>query len=305
MQDDACISHVNFYAIRLHLATQAHFDYAIGNKNDNICIDFIIPTTNASIHDTTPGNITVPVLPGKHITKLMFEEVHSIKVLANEIGKVEMIPEGQYGAGQWWVVQNGKASLERAGKDWHLCFGNDRFRIITMQSGDEIYYNIIRSTSAACPTNVPDARGTVTCSNISIQAIIPNDARIPQIAALLHNSFPTSFTNFETAARSLARAETGFVAMEDGDVVGVIYIQWLRDPSSPVAQIVYLATRFECRNKGVGSMLVRKAEQATRDARKRSLRLTTDIDHIRYYENLGFTVSTKTGTRGFLLEKKL
>jgi hypothetical protein len=136
LKDDACLAWIDTYAIRFHDATKRgpHFDYTIGNKDDDACIDFIIPKA------LTPSQVKdkIPNLPGSKPMLVLFQPVHEILYLTAEIGKVYTIPEGKYGAGKWWMVKRGEAFIERSEHGFKLWLDGVGY-IIFKVSGQQRY----------------------------------------------------------------------------------------------------------------------------------------------------------------------
>lgn len=138
MKDANCLRDISDYSIRVHKSARPHFDYAVGNPNDDACIDFVIPKTNTTVETTG-----IPILPKVQVLLLLMP-VHEISFLNGEVGKVNVIEEGEYGAGTWWIVKKGKARMEQTSKTlWHLCFDDDQYTILEFKrAGGSKYYNI-------------------------------------------------------------------------------------------------------------------------------------------------------------------
>ena len=101
---------------------------------------------------------------------------------------------------------------------------------------------------------------------------------------------------FEEARRELlaypAKSTTALVAVgTDGHVVGFCaasHPYW-----NAVAILDYLVVARPCRNQGLGARLVRATEQSLLSAEMRRVCVQTiswNVDAIRFYERLGFTV---------------
>jgi len=144
LQDMECLLAFNTYAIRFHDATNAHLDYAIGNPSISFCMDFIVPKTfhkpeeykkhqfKGMNHETLPARTVAffkPSLPKRGETfQLLFQESHPVEYILATKGMVHEIESG-YGAGEWFVVENGHAWFETERNKIILHLGEKSFYI--------------------------------------------------------------------------------------------------------------------------------------------------------------------------------
>lgn len=111
----------------------------------NFCIDFFLPKPvtipgykrheykGKEGHVLTKKELSrfVPVLPerGKPM-KLKFMPVHHRTVLISKKGLVHEIERGGYGAGEWFVVEQGEAKIIKRDGHFLLSLGERYFRIV-------------------------------------------------------------------------------------------------------------------------------------------------------------------------------
>lgn len=149
LSDEGCLPSFDAYSIRFHDSTNMHIDYAIGSENLKFCIDFIVPKTldrsklsgyerhqYAGMEGTVLSARQIapflPSLPARgEKFQLMFQPVHGVEVILAEKGEIQEIEKGTYGAGEWFVVEKGKASMEKVKGKVTLSIGGRSFYITT------------------------------------------------------------------------------------------------------------------------------------------------------------------------------
>jgi ribosomal protein S18 acetylase RimI-like enzyme len=144
----------------------------------------------------------------------------------------------------------------------------------------------------------------LACENLVFEEIGKEGAYIDQVINLLSAAFPRSMTDFETLVPVLLRIESRkiFILREDENVVGSIIIE--NNHSKKDVYISYLAVRHECRNTGLGSMMLKKVEKFTKESGRSRISLEAEIDKIPFYQKMGFEIVERR-CGGFLLDKKI
>jgi len=144
LSDTLCLAKFNAYSIRFHDATNEHLDYAIGNPSNAYCMDFIVPKTfqkpkqykkhqfKGMNNKTLPAKTIAlfkPNLPERAQSfRLIFQEAHPVEYITATKGLVHEIKSG-YGAGEWFVVENGSAWFEIDGNKITVHLGKRAFYI--------------------------------------------------------------------------------------------------------------------------------------------------------------------------------
>lgn len=130
-------------------------------------------------------------------------------------------------------------------------------------------------------------------------AIVPFDPRVhltdsfrQTMGALSPTNAPDSVIMESHYFRCLNTTYT-WVAVHGQDVVGSISVlfEWkLTRECQPVAHIEDVAVRPDWQSKGVGTLLVRRAQEFAREQGVRSIVLACDASRVGFYERLGFSV---------------
>jgi hypothetical protein len=95
------------YAIRVHYNNRPHFDFAVGDRADPFCVDFVVAgATKAMVQAKTP------YFPINRKVPLFFQPAHPISFLTSDSGDIPA-EAGPSKAGHWEVVQRGKAKVTR------------------------------------------------------------------------------------------------------------------------------------------------------------------------------------------------
>lgn len=97
IKDDEYIAKIDFFSIREHVAEKRgkHLDYAIGSKNLEVAIDFVVPKGLPDVKERPKLGIMM--------------EPHDPLYLFEESGTIE---EG-YGKGTWKQIKSGSSSIVR------------------------------------------------------------------------------------------------------------------------------------------------------------------------------------------------
>jgi len=149
--DPNFISKVKVFSIRFHDAIRRgkHFDYCLGNFEDRLAIDFIIPSKLSSNDIVSNDNLP----RGIYDKTLIFVGSHnSDPYLVKATGYGDKVKSG-YGAGKWRIVKKGRASLRQIESEdeldktkknkWELVLGNDKY-ILTQKMIDINYKNLFK-----------------------------------------------------------------------------------------------------------------------------------------------------------------
>lgn len=146
LQDPEFTSSINSYTIRLHDAKKRglHFDYALGNPEKKICVDFIIPKKlkPEQVKKKTPN------LPGTKPMVISFMDPHDISFLTGKIGVKHVIQKGEYGEGTWTILYKGKASVEPRGSGFMLMLDNSKYLIFYAKNIDQWLIKKLESNKA-------------------------------------------------------------------------------------------------------------------------------------------------------------
>lgn len=145
LKNDECLKSITTYAVRFHdrPGKRPMFDYCLGDPSGSVCIDFIIPIA------LTPEEIEkkLPKFPGEEPQLLIFLPVHDIEFLNAPAWKINPIPEGTYGAGNWWIVQTGKARMEKTPHGYLLCLDGIAYQLVPYSGRKENEYLVWKSVN--------------------------------------------------------------------------------------------------------------------------------------------------------------
>ncbi|NVM00979.1 MAG: hypothetical protein HWN67_01470 [Candidatus Helarchaeota archaeon] len=112
LKNEIFISKVDFFSIREHIAEKRgkHLDYALGSKNLEVAIDFIVPKGLPKINERPRLGIMM--------------ELHDPIYLFDKKGDIE---EG-YGKGTWKQIKCGPAKIVRkSNHSWIINLGNEQY----------------------------------------------------------------------------------------------------------------------------------------------------------------------------------
>jgi predicted N-acetyltransferase YhbS len=128
---------------------------------------------------------------------------------------------------------------------------------------------------------------------ISIRSERPADVAARE--ALLDVAYgPVRFTKPSQRLRQQREPALAFVAREHGRVIGTVRLWPVAAGSRPALLLGPLAVHPDCRRRGVGAALMRRALRAAAEAGHAAVLLVGDAE---YYGRFGFTAE-KTGSLG-------
>ncbi len=128
---------------------------------------------------------------------------------------------------------------------------------------------------------------------IVIREVLPEDA--PEISELSHQlGYPIS--GKETIQNIInlrqSKNDEAFVAIQEQKVIGWIGVSYkISLESVPLCEIHGLVVHEQYRSRGIGKMLIKKAQEWSRDRGINKLRLRCNIkraEAISFYQNYGF-----------------
>jgi superfamily II DNA or RNA helicase len=132
LHDDEFLANVNEYSIRFHVADKAgpHYDFCFGNVNTPVCIDFYIP--GKLVGKQLKGKSPPLPVPGERAKLMGLEPAHKVEVMTSPVGIKVPIAKGK-GAGIWWTIKQGKASIKREDKYFIVWLDDVGFKLIPLK----------------------------------------------------------------------------------------------------------------------------------------------------------------------------